>query len=108
MKAKISTIILLLVLSLQFTLAQDFNRLKMDSLFNILAEKQKAMGSVTISKNNAGLTAQATGQSAFPLEATGKDEFRFDQAGIKMEFNTDKNEMTLYQGGGTFVFTREK
>ena len=54
------------------------------------------------------LIAQATGQSSFPLEATEKDKFKFDQAGIKMEFNTEKNEMTLKQGGGNYLFTKEK
>lgn len=62
---------------------------------------------ITITINNSKLTAQATGQSSFPLEAAEKDKFTFDQAGIKMEFNTDKNEMTLKQGGGQFLFRKE-
>lgn len=62
---------------------------------------------ITISKNNTTLTAQATGQGAFPLEATAKDIFKFDQAGIVMEFDTEKNQFTLKQGGGNFVFTKE-
>ena len=63
---------------------------------------------ITITKNNTVLIAQATGQSSFPLDATEKDKFRFDPAGIIMEFNTNKNEMTLKQGGGNFLFTKEK
>jgi CubicO group peptidase (beta-lactamase class C family) len=63
---------------------------------------------ITITKDSIVLIAQATGQSSFPLEATEKDKFKFDQAGIKMEFNTEKNEMTLKQGGGNFLFTKEK
>lgn len=62
---------------------------------------------ITISKSGATLIAQATGQSSFPLEATEKDKFKFDQAGVIMEFNPDKNEMTLKQGGGNFLFTKE-
>jgi hypothetical protein len=54
------------------------------------------------------LISQATEQSPFPLEATEKDKFTFDPAGIKMEFNPDKNEMTLKQGGETVLFTKEK
>jgi D-alanyl-D-alanine carboxypeptidase len=63
---------------------------------------------ITITKDKKSLIAQATGQSSFPLEATEKDKFKFDQAGIVMEFNTSKNEMTLKQGGGTYLFSREK
>jgi CubicO group peptidase (beta-lactamase class C family) len=63
---------------------------------------------ITITKDSIVLIAQATGQSSFPLEATEKDKFKFDQAGIKMEFNTEKNEMTLKQGGGNYLFTKEK
>jgi D-alanyl-D-alanine carboxypeptidase len=63
---------------------------------------------ITITKNNTTLISQATGQSSFPLEATEKDKFEFDPAGIKVEFNPDKNEMTLKQGGETVLFTKEK
>jgi len=63
---------------------------------------------ITITKNNAILIAQATGQSSFPLEATEKDKFKFDAAGVVLEFNTVKNEMTLKQGGGVFIFTKDK
>jgi CubicO group peptidase (beta-lactamase class C family) len=63
---------------------------------------------ITITKNTTTLISQATGQSSIPLEATEKDKFKFDPAGIKMEFNPDKNEMTLKQGGETVLFTKEK
>ena len=63
---------------------------------------------ITITKDNTTLISQATGQSPFPLEATEKDKFEFDPAGIIMEFNPDKNEMTLKQGGETVLFTKEK
>jgi CubicO group peptidase (beta-lactamase class C family) len=63
---------------------------------------------ITITKNNTTLISQATEQSPIPLEATEKDKFTFDPAGIKLEFNPDKNEMTLKQGGETVVFTKEK
>jgi D-alanyl-D-alanine carboxypeptidase len=63
---------------------------------------------ITMTKDNTTLISQATGQSSFPLEATGKDKFEFDPAGIIMEFNPDKNEMTLKQGGQTVVFTKER
>ena len=63
---------------------------------------------ITITKENNSLIAQATGQSSFPLEATEKDKFKFDMAGVKLEFLPDKNEMTLKQNGGVFLFTKDK
>lgn len=63
---------------------------------------------ITITKENNVLMAQATGQSAFPMEASEPDKFKFDQAGIVIEFEPAKNEMTLKQGGGSYLFTREK
>jgi D-alanyl-D-alanine carboxypeptidase len=63
---------------------------------------------ITVVKNGDALFAQATGQSAFPLEALTKDKYKFDGAGIVMEFNEEKQEMTLKQSGQTTVFTKEK
>lgn len=63
---------------------------------------------ITITKNGTTLTAQATGQSSFPLEASDKNMFKFDQAGVKMEFRPEKNEMTLKQNGAEYLFTKEK
>jgi D-alanyl-D-alanine carboxypeptidase len=62
---------------------------------------------ITITKNGATLFAQATGQQSFPLDPTEKDKFKFDPAGIIMEFNPDKNELTLKQGEEIVVFTKE-
>lgn len=62
---------------------------------------------ITVTKNGITLIAQATGQSAFPLEATDKDKFKFDQAGVVMEFNPAEKTMILNQGGGRFTFTKE-
>lgn len=60
---------------------------------------------ITIAENNGQLTAQATGQSAFPLTATSETEFVFETAGIQMIFNNQK--MVLKQGGMEFEFTKE-
>lgn len=62
---------------------------------------------ITVSKNKLTLIAQATGQAAFPLEATAKDKFTFDQAGIEMEFNPGEGTMLLKQGGAQFNFKKE-
>jgi len=60
---------------------------------------------ITIAENNGQLTAQATGQSAFPLTATSETEFVFETAGIQMIFSNQK--MVLKQGGMEFEFTKE-
>ena len=62
---------------------------------------------ITITKADKTLMAQATGQPAFPLEATEKDKFKFDQAGIVLEFNPTEKQMILKQGGGVFKFKKE-
>jgi CubicO group peptidase (beta-lactamase class C family) len=63
---------------------------------------------ITVTRNGAELNAQATGQSAFPLEATAQDKFKFDPSGIVIEFDASKDQMTLKQRGQETVFTREK
>ena len=62
---------------------------------------------IAITRNENKLFAQATGQPAFPLEASSSNSFKFEQAGIILEFNSKKNEMTLKQGGKEFLFTKE-
>jgi D-alanyl-D-alanine carboxypeptidase len=63
---------------------------------------------LTITKNGNTLFGQATGQSPFSLEAIEQNKFQFSQAGIVIEFFPGKNEMVLFQGGGSYTFTREK
>ncbi|HZY35475.1 MAG TPA: serine hydrolase domain-containing protein [Mucilaginibacter sp.] len=63
---------------------------------------------VAITKNNATLMAQATGQGAFPLEAVAADKFVFSGAGVTILFNPAQNSFTLEQGGKSYVFTKEK
>lgn len=62
---------------------------------------------ITITKNDKTLIAQATGQSSFALETMEKDKFKFDQAGIVLEFNPADKSMILKQSGGTFSFSKE-
>lgn len=62
---------------------------------------------ITITNQNNTLIAQATGQPSFPLEATEKHKFKFDVAGVVLEFSPEKNQMILKQGGGIFTFTKE-
>ena len=62
---------------------------------------------ITVSREGAILKAQATGQGAFPLEAVSKDIFKFDGAGIRMEFDAAKPTFVLLQGGKSVPFTKE-
>lgn len=62
---------------------------------------------ITISKEKNKLIGQATGQSSFPLEAYEPNKFKFEQAGLKMEFMPDDNKMILRQGGGEFELKKE-
>ncbi|MFO7656672.1 MAG: serine hydrolase domain-containing protein [Bacteroidales bacterium] len=62
---------------------------------------------ITVKKEGSSLTAQATGQQSFGLEPSGKNIFRFDMAGIVMEFAPEENKMILKQGGGVFTFFKD-
>lgn len=78
----------------------------LDNYVGMYASKQIPI-KIKISKENETLMAQATGQSAFPLEATEKDKFKFDLAGIMLEFNPTEKILILKQGGGEYTFTKE-
>ena len=62
---------------------------------------------ITISVKEGVLTAQATGQSAFGLEPSEKDVFKFNPAGVVMRFTPEKNKFVLEQGGGVYTFIKE-
>lgn len=62
---------------------------------------------LTIKVVEGKLTAQATGQSSFPLDAESERVFRFDAAKIKITFSEDGNELTIKQGE-EIVMKREK
>lgn len=62
---------------------------------------------IRITREEGTLKAQGTGQPAFVLEATEKNVFKFDVAGVKMEFYPEKNTMILTQGGVPLEFKKE-
>ena len=62
---------------------------------------------VMITKEENVLIGQATGQSSFPLEAYETDKFKFEQAGLKLEFLPEKKIMILRQAGGEHELTKE-
>ncbi len=63
---------------------------------------------LTFTKGDGTLFAQGTGQPSFPLDATAKDKFKFDAAGVVIEFDTEKKQLTLKQGGQQYLFTKDK
>jgi hypothetical protein len=63
---------------------------------------------ITITKEDDVLTGQATGQPSFPLEAYEPHKFRFEQAGLTLEFIPDKNKMILRQAGGEYELSKEE
>ena len=85
-----------------FTLTSE----DLDKYLGVYSSKQILL-KITITKDGNTLIAQGTEQPAFPLEATGKDKFKFDQAGAKFEFNPTDKTMILFQGGGQINFTKE-
>ncbi|MGW8124029.1 serine hydrolase domain-containing protein [Roseivirga echinicomitans] len=65
-----------------------------------------------IKAENGEITAQATGQGAFPLTAYSNREFRFDEAAIVLLFGgtadaVDYNSFTLKQAGQQFIFKKQ-
>jgi D-alanyl-D-alanine carboxypeptidase len=60
---------------------------------------------VTIKENK--LFAQVSGQNAFPLDAVSVNIFKFEQAGVELEFDEVKKQMTLRQGGHELLFSKE-
>lgn len=84
----------------------EVNPEDLEKYLGLYASKQIPL-KITVTKDNETLMAQATGQPAFPLEATEKDKFKFEQAGVVLEFNPTENTMLLKQAGGQFSFTKE-
>lgn len=100
------------VLSLFYGKDYQFPNLKGFSISETLRSKYVGTYSskslpikITIAANKGELTAQATGQSSFPLTARSETEFVFETAGIQMIFGDQK--MVLKQGGMEFEFIKE-
>jgi len=80
---------------------------ELDQYIGIYSSTQLPL-KITISKKDGALIAQATGQASFPLDPSERDKFKFDRAGVVLEFTPAAGEMTLKQGGGVFKFLRDK
>jgi len=60
---------------------------------------------ITIKAENGVLTAQATGQGAFPLKAVSQTEFIFEDARVNINFK--ENSFIFKQGGKVLDFKKE-
>lgn len=63
---------------------------------------------ITVSKSGSNLTAQATGQGVIALKAITATVFEFPAAGIVMEFDAAKKQMTLKQNGNTYLLSKKE
>lgn len=67
---------------------------------------------IRLKSEGSFLTAQATKQPAFSLEANSETNFRYDKAGLVIDFTeTEQGPFTsfvLRQAGGEYVFTRKE
>jgi CubicO group peptidase (beta-lactamase class C family) len=78
----------------------------LDKYLGVYSSKQMPL-KITITKQGKTLIAQGTGQTATVLEATGKDKFKFEQAGAVFEFNPADKSMILKQRGAIIYFSKE-
>lgn len=62
--------------------------------------------SFIIAKKDNNLTAQASGQNAFPLESSEKNIFKFSPAGITITFNPEAKNFLILQHGNSVTFTK--
>lgn len=84
----------------------DFSAEELDKFAGIYTNPDLPF-KIEIKAENMKLTAQATGQSAFPLEAVDKNIFTFDKAGIKLIFQPENKIMILNQAGQEFELKKE-
>jgi len=90
----------------------DFNYLEIDEtvLDQYIGEytSDEMPLDITITRESNTLFAQATGQSAFALDATEENVFVFDAAGIRLEFDTSTDKLRMQQGNGDFSYSKKQ
>ncbi|TVQ72953.1 MAG: hypothetical protein EA363_03815 [Balneolaceae bacterium] len=66
---------------------------------------------IRIWEEEGNLMVEATGQGSITLDAASETKFRFDPAGLTMEFHADEageyRSFTLFQAGMEFLFERK-
>jgi len=97
-------------------MGKDFKMPSFETIEISEADLQKFVGNyaspdvplkINIFIKDKKLMAQATGQGAFPLEATSETSFKFDMAGIVIDFYPAKKQFIIIQGGTKNTFTKE-
>ncbi len=78
---------------------------ELDKYLGNFASEELAM-TIKVTRKADKLFAQATGQGEFPLDATKADTFEFIAAGIKLKFDLANQQMTLLQGGKSYIFRK--
>jgi CubicO group peptidase (beta-lactamase class C family) len=84
----------------------NYTTTELDEYVGIYSSKNFSL-KIKITKNLSTLKAQATGQSAFTLEALKKHVFVFNPSGIEMTFKPNENKMHFKQNGKRFIFIKE-
>ncbi len=101
---------------LETAIGRDFKMPSFKAIELPEAELQKFVGNysspdvplkINIFIKDKKLMAQATGQGAFPLEATSETSFKFDMAGIVIDFYPAKKQFVIIQRGTKNTFTKE-
>lgn len=78
---------------------------ELDKYLGNYASEELAM-TIKVTRKADKLFAQATGQGEFPLDAVSADTFQFLVAGIKIKFALADKQMTLFQGGKSYLFRK--
>ena len=77
----------------------------LNKYLGVYSTKQIAF-KITISKDNATLIAQGTGQPQFVLEPVAQDRFIIDELGTIFDFDISKKQFVLENGSFEMHFTR--
>ena len=90
----------------EFTEALELSSEELDQYLGVYSSATFPL-KITITKNDNLLVGQATGQSSFRLEAYEPHKFRFEAAGLTLEFKPIDHIMILRQGGGEYELKKE-
>jgi D-alanyl-D-alanine carboxypeptidase len=103
-------LILLAVLSFSIAYSQNINKSKLDSLFNILAEKNKAMGSFAISKGEKVLYSRAIGYRSISDKEniTSNNDTKYRIGSISKMFTATMIFQLIEEGKITLATTLDK
>ena len=87
--------------------AKSLTTEELNQYVGVYSSKQVPL-KLTFTEKNGKLVSQATGQTAFELDAMGNHVFTKDQFGIRLTFDPAKKQLVLKQGAATLVFEKER